>query len=273
MPKILNDMLDDNYGTYTAFAEAVGTIKLVKLKNAREKSNTIEQLKDAVNSLQNNRATSTWGTLQTARPYAMAATPSPPPARRFTTPQTPTQATPLPPGLQTPLARLNPYCNTPQTHSASPFNRDAPINPRNNMVIDMGPFPDTTEGWLQHARTVTSWNAKWGETVFPVLDRPYPLSPGMSPVGSWECFKCGRHTEPPHTSNDGACTHQAINNVERSYRARFRFGLTDTGPRTPQTPSPAPRTTAPVHQIETIEEVQEYYDTYENQGNVEEPSS
>ncbi|KIJ47076.1 hypothetical protein M422DRAFT_249392 [Sphaerobolus stellatus SS14] len=46
--KILSEMLEDQYDSYTGFAEAVSKIKLEKIKAACEKSNTIEELKAAV---------------------------------------------------------------------------------------------------------------------------------------------------------------------------------------------------------------------------------
>ncbi|KIJ45537.1 hypothetical protein M422DRAFT_46600 [Sphaerobolus stellatus SS14] len=276
IPKILSEMLEDQYDSYTGFTEAVSKIKLEKIKAACEKSNTIEELKAAVanqrqemNRWATSRQLNPWNTPQTNRTYSSFTT-SPQALSRFrtpATPQTPAQNNTTPPGLQTPMNCLNPYRTTPQTLNASPFERhDPPVVPRNNNHIDLGPFPDTQDGWQHHTAAVARWNEKWGVMTQPAPERPYPLSPGTSPIGTRECFQCGRRTEPPHSARENRCIHPHVNQVEKAYRAQYQFGLNTTGyQQPPGTPSPALRQTAPVHHVGTIEEVAEEYTEYYNQ--------
>ena len=77
--------------------------------------------------------------------------------------------------------------------------------------------PDTEEGWRQYKADVAAWHNTHRQTT-PNIDRPYPLTPGMAPLGSSECYNCGRATAPIHTS--GTCPmleSQVISLYEQCY--------------------------------------------------------
>ncbi|KAF8588767.1 hypothetical protein K439DRAFT_1613269 [Ramaria rubella] len=233
LPPILDKLLDNDYNSFAAFAEAVGNIKLERLCAIRTVADTINTLQLAVNAGQRDAACLQ---AQATKPHNTVATPqnpctfpvTPPPMsqqpRCFNTPATPATPTgPMnTPVAVTPMNRFNPFRATQQTSLGSPFNCDAPILPCNNTIIDLGPFPESPEGWAKHGTTLIAWQTKWGDSMFPGLDCPYPLLPGTNAVSSQECFPCRRYTEPPHNSIDNACTHTPIMPMEHSFHAWYR---------------------------------------------------
>ncbi|KIJ95436.1 hypothetical protein K443DRAFT_683019 [Laccaria amethystina LaAM-08-1] len=77
------------------------------------------------------------------------------------------------------------------------------------------PHPDTAAGWAAYEAEIAAWNRNgYGRAVYET--RPYPLTPGTSPVASGECFGCGK---TGHSSS--ACTaNTRIPEVERVWRQK-----------------------------------------------------
>jgi len=64
------------------------------------------------------------------------------------------------------------------------------------------PHPDTATGWATYKAEITMWNRNnFGRAMYE--NRPYPLTPGTSPMVSGECFRCGHtgHSSIACTSN------------------------------------------------------------------------
>ena len=77
------------------------------------------------------------------------------------------------------------------------------------------PHLDTATGWAAYEADLAEWNrVSYGRAANE--SRPYPLTPGTSPVASGECFGCGR---PGHGS--AACTsNRRIPEGERAWRQK-----------------------------------------------------
>ncbi len=58
--------------------------------------------------------------------------------------------------------------------------------------IPSGPFPDDPAGQAQYRNAVTLFYQKFGQGATSGMARPFPLSPGTLPVGSFECWSCGK---------------------------------------------------------------------------------
>ncbi|KAF8950516.1 hypothetical protein BDZ97DRAFT_1617781, partial [Flammula alnicola] len=71
--------------------------------------------------------------------------------------------------------------------------------------------PDTPAGQAMYQTDVTTWRSAHG-SLSPNETRPYPLSPGTSPVASGECWKCGHHG---HMATNCSSTKQVPPSEER----------------------------------------------------------
>ena len=77
------------------------------------------------------------------------------------------------------------------------------------------PQPDTTTGRAAYEAEVATWNRNNYRRAAHET-RPYPLTPGTSPVARGECFSCGKIGHP-----SAACTASArIPEAERAWRQK-----------------------------------------------------
>ena len=77
------------------------------------------------------------------------------------------------------------------------------------------PQPDTATGWAAYKGEITTWNCNgFRRAVYET--RPYPLTPGTSPVASGECFSCSHmgHSSTTCTSS------RRVPEVERVWRQK-----------------------------------------------------
>src|ERR1700761_7799704 len=68
--------------------------------------------------------------------------------------------------------------------------------------------PDTPDGHAQHQRDIASWSTRYGANPRAELQLErmgYPLSPGIPPPCSGECWRCGIGSYPPHVKTDDGC--------------------------------------------------------------------
>ncbi|KDQ18420.1 hypothetical protein BOTBODRAFT_171262 [Botryobasidium botryosum FD-172 SS1] len=78
-----------------------------------------------------------------------------------------------------------------------------------------GPFPVTPAGAAEYQEAIAAYARKFGDAR-PAPANPYPLSPGTSPLGSGECYRCGK-AEPHHTQSECRAPAQ-IPSLEREWR-------------------------------------------------------
>ncbi|KAG1846476.1 hypothetical protein C8R48DRAFT_677810 [Suillus tomentosus] len=210
-PEILRDLLADNYASWMDFEADVAKVSASQLQ----------------------RTTYT----------------SPPPYRygyhynapMVQTPQTQAAAPPSLPAFQPPVSSLTPQ--VPQTPQAAHlFAPTAPMS-RGNLFYGYRGYPQTPTrrggspadrmrtaaqyatiphhpnsdaGKQAYAQQVQEWHALHGSEAIPNSQRPYPLKPGTSPIGSRECFNCGMATLPPHQSYD--CPNEPLPAQEMKWR-------------------------------------------------------
>ena len=64
-------------------------------------------------------------------------------------------------------------------------------------------YPDTETGHSHYSRDVTAWETAFGKDSQMIFSKdPLLLMPGSSPLGSQECYQCGKATNPLHIGAD-----------------------------------------------------------------------
>ncbi|KAJ7745215.1 hypothetical protein DFH07DRAFT_963434 [Mycena maculata] len=95
--------------------------------------------------------------------------------------------------------------------------------------------PDTLGGRAQHARDIVSWDQKFGrlrKDERQLEKTGYPLTPGVPPPCSGECWRCGVGTTPPHPKTTAGCGRAPLPTIETAFRALAGtwLGRVDFGP-------------------------------------------
>jgi hypothetical protein len=75
--------------------------------------------------------------------------------------------------------------------------------------------PSNAEGLIIYNNQIAAWQAAYGSTgKGPTEIRPYPLTPGMVPAASGECWKCGHRTNHP-----APCSHLPVPALESKWQS------------------------------------------------------
>lgn len=96
--------------------------------------------------------------------------------------------------------------------------------------------PDSDAGRQAYAQQVQEWHSQYGTDAIPNSQRPYPLKPGTSPIGSRECFNCGMVTTPSHQSYE--CTNTPLPTQETKWHETVSCLVSRTLASTPSTSMP-----------------------------------
>jgi hypothetical protein len=93
--------------------------------------------------------------------------------------------------------------------------RDRPIDQRHaDLVRHVLPHhPNTAEGHAAYQAQVSAWHTA-NPVDEPNEQHPYPLTPGMPPVGSRECWLCGK---PGHMQGAPVCEGSTLPEPERKW--------------------------------------------------------
>jgi len=203
MPKSLQKVVGSGHRDWPSFCKAVRTATLTEIEEAKKEEEEAQILRDEVKKLQSLQNTSVKGISAAFQSLAINNTT---PNVRF----------------PTPLAR-QPNANNPfltQTPPSAPnppaYGRDRPPAARMEDVIRLALTiqPDTPAGRTAYNTQITEWNSNNPRQFVNEL-RPYPLSPGTSPVASGECWKCGK---PGHLGPNCIVTDQ-VPALEQRWRA------------------------------------------------------
>ncbi|KAG0706448.1 hypothetical protein DFH29DRAFT_872228 [Suillus ampliporus] len=299
-PEILCDLLADNYTSWTDFETDVAKVSALQLLRAKQHLAMDRKLHEDMDKLQNQ-------TGRRSQDNAVLLPSNTSSLCHATTVQNQAAAPPAPPMFQPPTTLLTPQ--VPQTPQAAHlFAPAAPVT-HGNLFYGYRGYPQTpsrrggspadhmrtaaqyttiphhpnSEASKQaYAQQIQEWHAQHGADAIPNSQRPYPLKPGTSPIGSRECFNCGLTTSPPHQAYD--CTNEPVPTQETKWRetvsrlvSRTLAAPTTLGPTSnvqfipnmapsqyaiPQNPYPAPAAAYPQYSY-----FAEPYEMYHAMGN------
>ncbi|KAI5995000.1 hypothetical protein EDD15DRAFT_2365904 [Pisolithus albus] len=187
-PTVLRNELEDEYEGWDEFIEAVRKAKVKKMLRNRETRRGEEGLRNEVAELR-----------QQIGQLAIRHTPQSYQTRVATR----LGGENIAPGYWGQHARVN---AVPIPIARSPVGQRIPLT-RAQILEKASALPhraNNEAGRRLYEADVTAWHRAFGEGTMPSLERPYPLKPGTTAIGSGECFTCGVVTEPPHVGN--TCT-------------------------------------------------------------------
>lgn len=187
-PAVLRNELEDEYEGWDEFVEAVRKVKVKKMLRNREAKRGEQELRREVAELRQQMGQlAVRHTPQTYQPRAVVCTA----------------------GEGTMQAYWNQHAKTSAVPLAINRNVVVPRVPltRAQILEKVSALPqraNTEVGRRLYEADVAVWHRTFGEGTAPALERPYPLKPGTTAVGSGECFSCGLVTDPPHVGS--TCT-------------------------------------------------------------------
>ncbi|KIK35301.1 hypothetical protein CY34DRAFT_96348 [Suillus luteus UH-Slu-Lm8-n1] len=213
-PEILRDLLVDNYTSWTDFEADVTKVSASQLHRAKQRLVTDRKLREDMDKLQTQTANDHKATQPPSQPnqapYSQAPLLTP------QVPQTPQAAHLFAPAA--PVSRGNlfygyrGYPQTPTRRGGSPADRMRTAA----QFATIPHHPNSEAGKQAYTQQLQDWHAQHGTDAIPNSQRPYPLKPGTSPIGSRKCFNCGMATMPPHQAYD--CTNEPVPIQETKWR-------------------------------------------------------
>ena len=170
LPPTLKALVSNSHDTWATFCGAVHAIRLLDIKEEKERQDKQARIE---------------GELQHIRQQQQRQTPQMPSSapgqafRNFSVgPISQPHFQPASTNTQGPPQQFR----GPQRMDAEKLNIIGCIPP---------PHPDSAASWAAYEAEITAWNRNnYGRVAYKT--RPYPLTPGTSPVASGECFSCGK---------------------------------------------------------------------------------
>ena len=203
MPKSLQKVVGSGHRDWPSFCKAVRTATLTEIEEAKKEEKEAQSLRDEVKKLQSLQSASAKGITAAFQGLAINSTTQNP---RFPAPQA------------RPHNTNNPFLaqTLPSAPNPPAYGRDRPPVARMEDVIRLALTiqPDTPAGRTAYDTQIREWNTNNPRQFVNEL-RPYPLSPGTSPVASGECWKCGK---PGHLGPNCVVTNQ-VPALEQRWRA------------------------------------------------------
>ncbi|PPQ72578.1 hypothetical protein CVT25_006547 [Psilocybe cyanescens] len=199
MPRALKLLVGTQHRTWSDFCTAVRRVSIMELEEKLELEEEQRGIQEAITRLSQLQQSPT----RAIREAMTAASLGPPvPGPRFTMPRT----VPSPVITQAP-GPVGGMASAPQYRPDA--DRLADI-----VRLALPIHPNTAAGRAAYQAQVVEWNSK--NAGRPVNEtRPFPLSPGTSPVASGECWRCGHEGHM-----GGACTStEPVPTMEQKWRS------------------------------------------------------
>ena len=193
LPPTLKALVSSSHDTWTAFCGAVRAIRPLDIEEEKEKQDKQARIEGELQRVRQQQRqppqTPSSALGQAFRNFSVGPIPQP----RFQQGPSNTQGQPQ-------------QYRGPQRTDAEKLTIIARIPP---------PQQDTAAGWAAYEAEITAWNRNsYGRAAHE--SRPYPLTPGTSPVACGECFSCGKTGHPSATCT----TNRRIPEAERAWRQK-----------------------------------------------------
>ncbi|KAF8871404.1 hypothetical protein BD779DRAFT_1805952 [Infundibulicybe gibba] len=169
MPKALKTVIGTNFKTWKEFCEAVRDASVPGIKDAQEDQEELRAMKETIQRMeQADKSGKSIRDIMRTVTFNQPTT-----AIRPTTPLTPNSS--IIPNQIRPIQSFRPEADRYVDVTTKALQQ----------------HPNTPAGRELYERQISDWTSKHG-TAGPTELRPYPLTPGTTPVASGECWKCGR---------------------------------------------------------------------------------
>jgi hypothetical protein len=285
LPLSVRTLLPNDISTWDKFTDGVCNISINRLLDEKARDKAFRTTTEAVANLTITQPTSRYNFPAYQRspyrtPYQRTQPMTIEPQEQTTTnqPSTPISAP------KTPNARTN-TTNDPFTGSTIRATTNntrfltTPASPSANRgsgyvklaqqsINDNRPYNDTEDGRQKYQTALASWTQKYGGIQADWNTGHIPLTPGSSPLGSNECYTCGR---AGHRRDECTWTGKPIPDVEANWRARINGLVRPRRARFTESPGAVPVFLVDADEVEIDPDV---YDTtgleftdYEDQGN------
>ncbi|KAF8153332.1 hypothetical protein B0H34DRAFT_800549 [Crassisporium funariophilum] len=188
MPRALKLLVGRQHRTWPSFCDAIRRVSITELEEKLEIEEEQRAIQTTITRLEQLQQSHTWGIREAMSAASLGpiqhASPAMPPAAA--------------PALTAAMSQYRPDAE----RLVDVVRLALPIQPR------------TPAGNIAYQAQITDWNARHAGR--PVNEmRPYPLSPGTSPVASGECWKCG------HTGHRGTVcsSSEQVPSIEQKWRS------------------------------------------------------
>ncbi|RDX46162.1 hypothetical protein OH76DRAFT_1485752 [Lentinus brumalis] len=228
VPKVLQEVIG-KASSWDEFADAIEAADEERMKTRLEETARIERVEKQMEAMMKNQGPSARERELEAlirKMSQISVTPQSVPPRVAAN----TQTQYAPPSQQQPPTTRTQSGPTQTTNGgvgrAGTTPADWPARLAALKLNARNPHPDTPDGKAAYYNDVKRWAERYGVGTRADEHKPYPLTPGTRPIGSGECWYCGRDW---HGGNQSACIATPVPIAEKEWRRLADSILKNTG--------------------------------------------